>query len=63
MHELAAHAHRAAAAQHGKGEHMSAHELSAQALDHAKRAFEQAQEAHRRSAKAAGKEKAAGRPE
>jgi hypothetical protein len=55
MHEKAAHAHRVAAAHHGKEDHLSAHELSREALDHARRAFEQSQEAHRKSAAAAGK--------
>jgi hypothetical protein len=55
MHERAAHAHRVAAAHHGNEDHLNAHELSRQALDHATRAFEQSQEAHRKSAKAAGK--------
>jgi hypothetical protein len=55
MHEKAAHAHRVAAAHHGSEDHLSAHEMSKQALDHATRAFEQSQEAHRQSAKAAGK--------
>ena len=55
MHDKAAHAHRVAAEHHGKEDHLTAHELSRQALDHATRAFEQTQEAHRRSAKAAGK--------
>jgi hypothetical protein len=55
MHEKAAHAHRVAAVHHGSEDHLNAHELSRQALDYATRAFEQSQEAHRRSAKAAGK--------
>jgi hypothetical protein len=55
MHEKAAHAHRVAATHHGQEDHLTAHELSQQALDHSRRAFEQSQEAHRKSAKAAGK--------
>jgi hypothetical protein len=55
MHDQAAHAHRVAAAHHGSEDHLSAHEISKQALDHARRAFEQSQEAHRKSAQAAGK--------
>jgi hypothetical protein len=55
MHERAAHAHQVAAAHHGKEDHLTAHELSKQALDHARRAFEMSQEAHRKSAAAAGK--------
>jgi hypothetical protein len=55
MHEKAAHAHRVAATHHGSEDHLSAHEISKQALDHSTRAFEKSQEAHRESAKAAGK--------
>jgi hypothetical protein len=55
MHERAAHAHRVAATHHGSEDHLSAHELSKQALDHAARAFELSQEAHRKSSKAAEK--------
>jgi hypothetical protein len=55
MHDKAAHAHRVAAAHHGSEDHLTGHEISEQALDHAKRAFEQSQEAHRRSAKVAVK--------
>src|SRR5208282_4463806 len=54
FHELAAHAHRAAAASHGKGDHQSGHEHSKQAMEHANKAFEWSQEAHRKSANAAG---------
>jgi len=55
MHEKAAHAHRVAAAHHGMEDHQSAHEMSREALDHSRRAFELAQEAHRRSSKTADK--------
>jgi hypothetical protein len=55
MHEKAAHAHRVAAAHHGMEDHLSAHEMSKEALDQSRRAFEQAQEAHRRSSRSAGK--------
>jgi hypothetical protein len=55
FHEQAAHAHRAAAAHHGKGDHLSAHELSRQALEHAHKAFQWSQDAHDKSTKAAGK--------
>jgi hypothetical protein len=34
LHNLAAHAHTAAAAAHGKGHHLTAHELSKQAHEH-----------------------------
>lgn len=55
FHELAAHAHRVAAVHHGKEDHLTAHELSKQALDHAKRALEWSEKAHRESAQAAAK--------
>jgi hypothetical protein len=55
MHRMAAHAHLAAAEQHGKGEHLSAHESSRLALEHAAKAFELAQAAHRESEKHAPK--------
>ena len=34
FHNLAAHAHTSAAAAHGKGDHLSAHELSRQAHEY-----------------------------
>jgi hypothetical protein len=49
MHKIAAHAHLAAAEQHGKGDHLSGHESSKIALEHARKAFELAQAAHRES--------------
>ncbi len=49
MHKIAAHAHLAAAEQHGKGDHASGHETSRIALEHATKAFELAQAAHRES--------------
>jgi hypothetical protein len=55
LHDKAAHAHRVAAAHHGNEDHLTAHEISAQALEHSKMAFERAQQAHRETAKAAGK--------
>jgi hypothetical protein len=39
LHNLAAHTHSAAAAAHGKGDHLSAHELSRLAQEHSLRAF------------------------
>ncbi len=39
LHNLAAHAHEAASVAHGKGDHMSAHELSKKALEHSMNAF------------------------
>jgi hypothetical protein len=53
LHKLAAHAHEAAAASHEKNDHLSAHELSRQALEHATKAFEQSKEARIRSAEVA----------
>lgn len=49
MHKIAAHAHLAAAEQHGKGDHLSGHEASKLALEHSTKAFEMAQAAHRES--------------
>ena len=46
-HDLAAHAHRTAAAHYEKGEHQTGHEHSRQALDHSQRAYEAAQEAYK----------------
>jgi HD superfamily phosphodiesterase len=34
LHNLAIHAHEAAAAAHAKGDHLTAHELSKQAMEH-----------------------------
>lgn len=34
LHNLAAHAHTAAAVAHGKGDHLTAHELTQQAHEH-----------------------------
>jgi len=52
MHEKAAQAHRVAATRHGQEDHLTAHEMSKQALDRSERAFEAAQEAHRKSSAA-----------
>jgi hypothetical protein len=41
---LAAHAHGAAAAAHAKSDHMTAHELSKQALEHSRNAHRLSQE-------------------
>jgi hypothetical protein len=51
MHKIAAHAHLAAAEHYGKNDHLSAHESSRIALEHATKAFELAQAAHRESDK------------
>jgi hypothetical protein len=56
IHELAAHAHRSAAVHHGKEDHLTGHELSKQAMEHANMAFKASQEAHLKSKKASGKE-------
>jgi hypothetical protein len=47
LHERAAHAHRVAATHQEQGEHLSSSELSRQALEHAEKAFQYSQEAHR----------------
>jgi len=57
LHEQAAHAHRAAAVHHGKEDHLTGHELSRQALEHANMAFKGSQEAHEKSGQASSKEK------
>ena len=54
FHEMAAHAHRAALAQHGKGDHLTAHEQSRMAMEHAAKAYQLSQEAFKQSAAAAG---------
>jgi hypothetical protein len=54
FHNLAAHAHTAAAAAHGKGEHLTAHELSKQAHEHSMNAHKLSEELaaqHARSGK------------
>ena len=56
FHELAAHAHRAAAVHLDKQDHKTAHEFSRQALEHSAKAHEFTQEAHRQSEAAAGQE-------
>ena len=38
LHNLAAHAHTVAAEAHGKADHLTAHELSRQALEHSQSA-------------------------
>jgi hypothetical protein len=53
-HDLAPHAHRVAAARHEKGDHQIGHEHSRQALEYARKAYEESQEALRRSAHASG---------
>jgi hypothetical protein len=48
-HDLAAHAHRIAATHHDKGDHMTGHEFSRQAMEHSAKAYQFAQEAHKKS--------------
>jgi hypothetical protein len=48
LHNLASHAHMAAGTAHGKGEHLTAHELSKQAHEHSTNA-------HKLSAELAGR--------
>jgi hypothetical protein len=43
LHNLAAQAHMAAAASHDKGDHLAAHELTKQALEHSREALEHAE--------------------
>ncbi|HEY6413696.1 MAG TPA: hypothetical protein VIX42_08410 [Edaphobacter sp.] len=44
LHNKAAHAHQAAAASHGKGDHLTAHELSKQAHEHSAAALKHSNE-------------------
>jgi len=44
LHNLAAHAHADAAVAHGKGDHLTAHELSKQALEHSRNALKLSEE-------------------
>lgn len=55
FHELAAHAHRVAVTEHGKGDHLTGYEHSKQAMEHTNKAFEWAQAAHGKSVKSASK--------
>jgi hypothetical protein len=50
LHNLAAHAHAAAVA-HGKGDHLTAHELSKQALEHSMNAHKLAEQLAPKAAK------------
>jgi hypothetical protein len=50
FHNKAAHLHQAAATAHGKGDHLTAHELSQEAHEYSKKAFEHSQEAMREAA-------------
>jgi len=51
LHSLAAHAHTAAAVAHGKGDHLSAHDLSKQAFEHSMNAHKLSQELATKAAK------------
>jgi len=51
LHNLAAHAHAAAAVAHGKGDHLTAHELSRQAHEHSMNALKAAEELAIKNAK------------
>jgi hypothetical protein len=44
LHNLAAHAHTAAATAHGKGDHLTAHELSERANEYSMNAYKHAKE-------------------
>ncbi len=55
FHELAAHAHRAAAVHHTKEDHQTGHEHSKQALEYANKSFAWSQEAERKSSNTAGR--------
>jgi hypothetical protein len=44
LHNLAAHAHTAAAVAHNKGDHLTAHEFTKQAHEHSVNAFKQSEE-------------------
>jgi hypothetical protein len=52
LHNIAAHAHLAAATAHGKGDHLTAHELSVQAHEHSSNARKLSEELARQSGKA-----------
>ena len=52
--DLAAHAHRTGAERHGKGDHLSGHESSRQALEHSNQAFVLGQQEHERGRTAPG---------
>jgi hypothetical protein len=53
LHSLAAHAHTAAAAAHGKGDYLTAHELTKQAHEHSVNALKLAEELASRTREAA----------
>jgi hypothetical protein len=45
IHNLASHTHSAAAVAHAKGDHITAHELSRQALEHSREAYRYSEQA------------------
>jgi hypothetical protein len=49
FHELAAHAHRSAATHYAKGDYLTGHEHSRQAMEHSAKAHELSQEAWKKS--------------
>ena len=51
LHNLAAHAHAAAAVAHGKGDHLTAHELTRQAHEHSMNVSKLAEELAKKDAK------------
>jgi hypothetical protein len=51
LHNLAAHAHAAAAVAHGKGDHLTAHELTRQAHEHSMNVSKLAEELAKKNAK------------
>jgi hypothetical protein len=53
FHDLAAHAHRVAAAHFDKGDHLTAHEHTRLAMEHSAKAHQASQEALQNSAKLA----------
>lgn len=55
FHELAAHAHRAAAVRPDKEDHLTAHELIKQAMEHSRKAHEASLQAFEESLDAANK--------
>jgi hypothetical protein len=57
FHNLAAHAHEAAITHHDKEDHLTAHELSRQAMEHASKAFQFSKDAQKESAGRAKKGK------
>jgi hypothetical protein len=55
FHNLAVHAHQAAATRHDKGDHMTGHEYSKRAMEHSSKAFQFSKKALANSKKLAQK--------